>query len=122
MNAERQDPVEGTRHVGAGQDAGHHPEGHEHPGVMTYVVVGIALAILTALEVAVIYIPALSSVVVPILLALTTAKFALVVMFYMHLKMDDRIFTWVFVAPGVLAVFLVVALIVLFRVLPQFQG
>jgi cytochrome c oxidase subunit IV len=89
---------------------------------MTYVVVGIALAILTALEVAVIYIPALDSVVVPILLVLTSAKFALVVMFYMHLKMDHRIFTWVFVAPGILAVFLVVALIVLFRVLPQFHG
>jgi cytochrome c oxidase subunit IV len=100
----------------------HNPEGHEHPGTMTYVVVGIALAILTALEVAVIYIPALDSVVVPILLALTSAKFALVVMFYMHLKMDNRIFTWVFVAPGILAVFLVVALIVLFRVLPQFHG
>jgi cytochrome c oxidase subunit IV len=95
---------------------------HEHPGNMTYVVVGIALAILTALEVAVIYIPALSAAVVPILLVLTTAKFALVVMFYMHLKMDDRIFTWVFVAPGVLAVFLVIALILLFRVLPQFHG
>jgi cytochrome c oxidase subunit IV len=113
-NVERQDPV---------ADARHEPQdGHAHPPNKTYVVVGIALAILTALEVAVIYIPALSAVVVPILLVLTTAKFALVVMFYMHLKMDDRIFMWVFVAPGVLAVFVVIALIMLFRVLPQFHG
>lgn len=97
-------------------------DAHEHPGTMTYVVVGIALAILTAMEVAVIYIPVLSPVVVPILLVLTTAKFALVVMFYMHLKMDDKVFTWVFVAPGVLALFVVIALILLFRVLPQFHG
>jgi cytochrome c oxidase subunit IV len=111
-NAHGQEQVTGTGH----------DEGHEHPGVMTYVVVGIALAILTALEVAVIYIPPLAPAVVPILLVLTSAKFALVVMFYMHLKMDDRIFTWVFIAPGVLAVFLVIALILLFRVIPQFHG
>ncbi len=105
------------------RSAGHEShEGHGHPGVMTYVVVGIALAILTALEVAVIYIPPLAPAVIPILLVLTTAKFALVVMFYMHLKTDDRIFTWVFVAPGVLAVFVVAALIILFRVLPQYHG
>jgi cytochrome c oxidase subunit IV len=113
-NVERQDPV---------ADTGHQTEeGHEHPSNTTYVVVGIALAILTAVEVAVIYIPVLSPVVVPILLVLTSAKFALVVMFYMHLKMDDKVFTWVFVAPGVLALFLIIALILLFRVIPQFHG
>jgi cytochrome c oxidase subunit IV len=97
-------------------------EEHEHPGVRTYVLVGVALAILTAMEVAAIYIPFLAPVVIPILLVLTAGKFALVVMFYMHLKMDDRIFSWVFIAPSILAVFVVVALILLFRVLPQFHG
>lgn len=112
-NAERNETV---------HSPAHEEHDHDHPGTMTYVVVGIVLAILTALEVAVIYIPALSAVVVPILLVLTTGKFVLVVMFYMHLKMDNPIFTWVFAAPLVLAVFLIVALIVLFRVLPQFHG
>jgi cytochrome c oxidase subunit IV len=101
---------------------GHEADDHAHPGTMTYVVVGIILAILTALEVAVIYIPALSAVALPILLVLTTAKFALVVMYYMHLKMDNPIFTWVFVAPMMLTVFLIVALVILFRVLPQYHG
>jgi cytochrome c oxidase subunit IV len=95
---------------------------HAHPGVRTYVVIGVLLAVLTAMEVAVIYIPALDPVTLPILLVLTAAKFALVVMFYMHLKMDHTIFSWVFVAPMLLAVFMVVALVILFRVLPQFQG
>jgi cytochrome c oxidase subunit IV len=95
---------------------------HAHPGVMTYVVIGIILGVLTAMEVAVIYIPALDPVALPILLVLTAAKFALVVMFYMHLKMDHAIFSWVFVAPMLLTVFLVVALIILFRILPQYQG
>lgn len=110
-NAERHETVEGA-----------HDGEHGHPGVGTYVVIGVALAILTALEVAVIYIPPLAPVVIPILLVLTTAKFALVVMFYMHLKMDHPIFTWVFVAPMALAVLVIVALILLFRVLPQYHG
>jgi cytochrome c oxidase subunit IV len=112
-NVERQEPAGNT---------GHEADEHGHPGTMTYVVVGIALAILTALEVAVIYIPALSAVALPILLVLTTAKFALVAMYYMHLKMDNPIFTWVFVAPMLLTVFLIVALVILFRVLPQYHG
>ena len=94
---------------------------HEHPGYMTYLIVAGVLTILTALEVAIFYIPALSGVIVPLLLTLTTGKFVLVVAFYMHLKMDSRIFTGVFVAPMLLAIFLVVALIVLFNVLPNYS-
>lgn len=116
-NAERQDAARAAAHP-----EHEHGDDHAHPGTMTYVVIGIALAVLTALEVAVIYIPPLDPVVVPILLVLTAAKFILVVMFYMHLKMDNPILTWVFVAPMMLAVFLIVALIVLFRVLPQYHG
>jgi cytochrome c oxidase subunit 4 len=93
---------------------------HDHPGAMTYVAVALVLTVLTSLEVAVFYIPALSVALVPILLTLTTGKFVLVVMFYMHLKMDSRIFTGVFVAPLLLAMFLVVAMIVLFKVLPAY--
>ncbi|MDX1675039.1 MAG: cytochrome C oxidase subunit IV family protein [Longimicrobiales bacterium] len=98
-----------------------HPEEHDHPGTMTYLIVAAVLTILTALEVAIFYIPALSNVIVPLLLTLTTGKFVLVVMFYMHLKMDSQIFTGVFVAPMLLAMFLVVALIVLFNVLPAYS-
>lgn len=110
--ATRPDPTPGAH------DADH--DAHDHPGAMTYVMVALVLTVLTALEVAVFYIPALEVAIVPILLTLTTGKFVLVVMFYMHLKMDDRIFTWVFVAPLVLAMFLVVALVVLFNVLPAY--
>jgi cytochrome c oxidase subunit IV len=108
--------------VGAAHDEHEHEHEHEHPGVKTYVLVGVALAVLTALEVSVIFIDALAPVAIPLLLVLTLAKFLLVVMYYMHLKMDDKLFSWVFLAPTVLAVFVVVALILLFRVLPQFHG
>ncbi len=105
---------------GPGDSAEH--EVHDHPGVWTYVIVGFALLVLTGLEVGVFYIDALDSLLLPILMVLTTAKFVLVVMFYMHLKMDSKVFTWVFAAPLFLAMFLVIALVVLFKVLPAYAG
>ena len=90
----------------------------EHPGWGVYVMIGLILAVITALEVAVFYIPALHPALVPILVTLSAAKFILVVMFYMHLRMDSRVFSGVFLAPLGLAVFLVIALIVLFKLLP----
>lgn len=103
------------------RDSAEH-EAHSHPGVMTYVAVAVVLTVLTALEVAVsvVDIPAIESAVLPILLTLTAGKFVLVVMFYMHLKMDSRLFTWVFVAPLVLAMFMVIGLVILFKVLPLY--
>lgn len=97
------------------------PEEHAHPGPATYALIAVVLTVLTALEVAVFYIPALRPAIVPILMVLTTGKFALVVMFYMHLRSDSRIFMGVFVAPLLLAIFVVIALIMLFNVLPAYS-
>ncbi len=94
---------------------------HHHPGAGTYVAIGLILTIITAVEVAVFYIPALHDVKVPILLVLSAAKFILVVMFYMHLKFDSRLFTSVFVGPLLLAVTAVISLLILFRVLPLYE-
>ena len=61
------------------------------------------------LAAAVFYIPALESVLVPILLVLSAGKFALVAMWYMHLKFDHRLVSWLFFvprAPIVLTVFI----------------
>jgi cytochrome c oxidase subunit IV len=94
---------------------------HAHPGPRQYLIIMVILGVLTGLEVAVFYIEALSAVLVPILLVLTAGKFALVVMYYMHLKVDSRIFSWVFVAPLILTIAVVVSLIVLFHILPLYQ-
>ncbi len=98
-----------------------HETAHEHPGAGTYVAIGLILTIITAVEVAVFYIPAMHGVRVPILLVLSAAKFILVVMFYMHLKFDSRLFTSVFVGPLLLAVTAVISLFILFRVLPLYE-
>jgi cytochrome c oxidase subunit IV len=107
-------------HTEATHGAAHEAD-HAHPGPKTYVMIAIFLAVLTAAEVAVFYITALAPVLVPILLVLTAGKFALVVMFYMHLKMDDRIFSWVFIAPLILAILVVISILILFLLLPLYN-
>lgn len=86
---------------------------HEHASVRTYVRVALILTLVTALEVGVIYIRQLTPIIVPLLLAMSVAKFALVVMFFMHLRYDPRPLTAVFVGPLLLATGLAVAVMTL---------
>ena len=98
----------------------HADEAAHHIGWKTYVGVFVILFVITAVEVAIFYIEALAPVLVPALLLLSAAKFVLVVLYYMHLKMDHPIFGRVFWAPFSLAVLVVLGMIVLFTVLPQY--
>jgi cytochrome c oxidase subunit 4 len=81
-----------------------------HTGVGTYVKVAAILTVITALEFAVLYIRALTPILVPLLLVLSAAKFALVLLFFMHLRDDSRALAAVFVGPLLVAIALVVAL------------
>lgn len=111
----------GGRGAHEGHDA-HDAHGDGHLSVRFYVMIGIILAIVTAMEVAVYYIEVLQLVETPLILALTAAKFALVVMFFMHLKIDSKIFTGLFMAGFVLATFMILALIVLYHYLPMLEA
>ena len=95
---------------------------HQHPTPGLYLKVAIVLFVLTALEVLAYEMGhratmplhgVVEPIVVPILLVLSAAKFALVAMFYMHLKQDSRIFTNLFVWPIVIAAAIILALIAL---------
>ena len=103
------------------EDHAHGAGGHEgeHSSVAGYIWIGAILAVLTFVEVAVFYIEALEPVEVPLLVILSTAKVILVVLYFMHLKMDHKALTWLFMAGVVLAVFMVSALLVLYHVIPQ---
>lgn len=90
-----------------------HADPHAHPTAGVYLRVAAVLFILTVLEVGVFYVPLFRPVLVPVLLTLSAAKFALVVMFYMHLKSDSKLFTFLFGAPAVLATVVLVALLFL---------
>ena len=92
------------------EHAGHHPQA----GSRTYLVIAAFLLLLTVMEVAVFYIPALARVLVPVLILLALAKFALVAMFYMHLRFDHIWFSYLFVGPLIIAVLLIIGLLWLF--------
>ena len=81
-----------------------------HAGVGTYLAVAAILTVITALEFAVIYIRALTPILVPLLLVMSTAKFVLVVLFFMHLRYDRRALSAVFIGPLLIAIALVIAL------------
>ena len=87
---------------------------HAHPTAGVYLRVAAVLVILTVIEVGVFYVPAFHPVLVPTLLILSALKFTLVVMFYMHLKMDSRFFTFLFGGPLLLACVMTMGLMFLF--------
>jgi cytochrome c oxidase subunit IV len=92
-----------------------------HASVGFYWMIAGVLGIITAMEVAIFYIPAIGGALVPSLLVLSATKFLLVVMFFMHLKFDSFWFTGLFIAGLSLAIFMVVALVVLYYYLPLFR-
>jgi cytochrome c oxidase subunit IV len=82
----------------------------QHATIRTYVIIAFTLTAVTALEFGVIYVRRLAPILLPLLLMLSAGKFALVVMFYMHLRYESRVLTFLFVAPLVLATVLAVAI------------
>jgi cytochrome c oxidase subunit IV len=80
-----------------------HTEKH-HPGPRDYVVIAVWLTLVTIVEVGIVYVDALRSVLVPLLLFLGFMKFILVVLWYMHLKFDSKLFRRLFATGLVVAV------------------
>ena len=88
-----------------------------HAARTTYWLVALILAIITLLEVAVFYIPFLRPAVAPILLVLSATKFALVTMFFMHLRYDRPILTVILSTGLMVAAAIILALMLLFGAL-----
>ena len=98
----------------AEHQAEHQVEHHAHATTGTYLRIAAILVIITLLEVGVFYVPAFQSALVPVLLVLSAVKFALVVMFYMHLKFDSKFFAMLFGGPLFLGFLVVISLLFLF--------
>lgn len=90
---------------------------HAHPNGATYIKVFVILTLITIVEVWAYYIPALvaSPLFNPSLIIMSAAKFAIVVLFYMHLKYDHKIFKALFSGPLIIAGATIVALLFLFH-------
>ncbi len=85
--------------------------GVAHVGAMEYVRVGLLLAVVTAVEVAVFYADLAQWALVAILIVLSATKFSLVVLWFMHLKFDSNLFSSLFVGGLLLAVGLFVVVL-----------
>jgi len=98
-----------------GTAAATHGGGGGHATVRTYIQVAIALAIITGLEVATLYVPGIPNPVLVIsLLVMSAVKFYLVVGFFMHLKYDHQIMRALFVGPLLIAIVIILAVMALF--------
>jgi cytochrome c oxidase subunit 4 len=100
-----------------------HEPAHDHPTPGTYAKIGLVLFVLTALEVGLYEFTFGESAgtvgqqirpfFIPLLLLLSAVKFALVAMYYMHLKNDSKLFSGVFVFSLIIATVVILALVVL---------
>jgi cytochrome c oxidase subunit IV len=93
-----------------------HTEGHGHPPttIRQYVLIGVFLTVVTAVELWISYSPFADGIIIALLFVLSAVKFATVVALFMHLKFEHPLFTRVFVFGIVLAGAIMLALLALF--------
>ena len=101
--------------------------GGGHPSLKQYIFIAILLFVITIVE----FVLILDGVglreaspigTTVILFLLSGLKFAIVILFYMHLKFDNKFFFWVFIAGMVLAVMVGMALMGLFTAVKPTLG
>ena len=100
------EPVDGVRSPHAGR----------HPSPKEYVRIAVILAVITAAEVAIYYIEGIQEFLVPLLLLFSIIKFSLVVMWFMHLKFDNRLYARFFLMGLAGAVTLYLVVLMIFKV------
>ena len=91
-------------------------DGHAEHGLSVggYIKVAVVLAALTALEVATYFID-FGPFFMPVLLVLMCVKFFIVVSYFMHLKFDNKIFSFMFYAGLFLAIGVYAAALATFK-------
>ncbi len=94
-------------------------EAHPPAATGTYVLVALILALVTAFEVAVLYLPAPLRpprwALMMVLTLLSVMKFGIVVSFFMHLRYDHLLYSGLFLGGLALAIGTILALLALFR-------
>ena len=88
---------------------------HAHPSPKEYIRIGVILAVLTAIEIAASY-TIDGAVLIVLLLVLAVIKFSIVVMWFMHLKFDDRRYARFFVMGVALAATLYLVVLMVSKV------
>jgi cytochrome c oxidase subunit IV len=76
---------------------------HAHPGPAEYVKIALILAVITGAEVGIYYMKLGTGVLTGLLLFFSVIKFAMVVLWFMHLKFDSKLFRRLFITGLALA-------------------
>lgn len=85
-------------------------QGHAHPTTRTFVVVGLVLAVITAVEFGILYVTDLGRTLMLVALAvLSVIKFGLVGAYFMHLRFEPKLLAGVFAVGVVLATLITIA-------------
>jgi cytochrome c oxidase subunit IV len=85
------------------EHAGEAVHAEKHPGPLEYAQIGSILALITGVEVVIYYLGLSHTLLVVFLLVLSATKFSMVVLWFMHLKFDNRIFSTMFILGFILA-------------------
>jgi cytochrome c oxidase subunit 4 len=85
--------------------------GPKHPSAWEYIRIGAVLAVITLGEVAIYYTGIAHNLLVTAIIVLGVLKFSLVVLWFMHLKFDNRLFSTLFLM-GLVAALALFAVVV----------
>jgi cytochrome c oxidase subunit 4 len=114
------DPTVSQQTINEQTLTGHDPhEAHEHAHVehkpdSYYIIVALILAAITALETSTYWVD-FGPLFMPALLTMMVIKFVMVVSLFMHLKFDNKLFSYLFYAGLLLAIFVYVVALATFR-------
>jgi len=86
----------------------------QHPTPRKYVTIAVVLAVITLGEVAIYYVEAIRSLLVPALIVFAFLKFLLVASWFMHLRFDSKLFRRLFITGLVLALLVFAVVLVTF--------
>jgi cytochrome c oxidase subunit 4 len=101
--------------VAAAED---HALAEHHPGPGEYVKIAVVLAIVTAIEVGAYYVTAIPPMLFSAsLIVMMVVKFSLVVLWFMHLRFDSRLFRRLFITGILLALAIYTVVLVSFGLL-----
>ena len=87
-----------------------------HPEPRDYIRIFIVLFLITVIEVSTYYVNPPRSVLIPVLLTFTVVKFTLVVLWFMHLKFDSRLYARLFLMGIAFALTLYLIVLLIFGV------
>jgi cytochrome c oxidase subunit 4 len=103
-------------HVGGHDDEHEAHQRHKEPTDRQYIFIALFLAVLTALEIAATETGVLEGpLLIVALVALMVVKFLFVILYFMHLRFDSRLFSMVFYIGLALAVVLYIAMLATFH-------